>query len=158
MSPVAATETEEDSTVATRPSLYIHKPQMRVDELDRMRREGGDVLDALKLQSMEGFYNLSFILLIFSLAYIVIRNLVANGLMASWQHFTCSQVRDDALLVGAIVGASSVWCLTFFFATKLFVRRYINGIVFVVLCAMFQVRMHVWLRVRGCGVACSSCV
>ncbi len=45
--------------------------------------------DALRLRSFEGFYNLSFLLLLFSLIYLLVRNVQANGLQASLHDFTC---------------------------------------------------------------------
>ena len=52
--PNASPRTDVEGDDVDRPSLYQHKPQKRFDEFDRVRMEGTQFLDALRLQSFEG--------------------------------------------------------------------------------------------------------
>jgi hypothetical protein len=134
-----------------RPSLYSHKPQRRLDEFDRASFEGQSVLDALRLRSFEGFYNLSFLLLCFALAYLIVRNILSNGLQGSWEDFTCSQVVRDTKLLWSLIGVCVAWTLTVFLITKLFTSGWIGQYPFFALGASSQVCAQLCCAI---GLAC----
>lgn len=69
-----------------RPSLYVHEPRARRAPLEEYYGHHGppalELLDELKSDRMEGVYNLSFLMLAFSLFYLFIRSVVESGFLA----------------------------------------------------------------------------
>ena len=122
---------------ALRPSLYKHKPEYRPDVLDEAK--GTDVLDALRLKSFEGVYNLSFMLLLFSVLYIVVRNVNEKGNLVQLSNLTCRPALRDAGYMVVLVMACWLAALVVFALVSLRVRRvfFTNTRVFILLyCAL----------------------
>jgi hypothetical protein len=64
----------EDDSLLLRPAKYPHAPAARLDGLERERFGEQEVLDALKLESFEGFYNLAMLLLTFAMVCLPVRH------------------------------------------------------------------------------------
>ena len=87
--PSLAEITSEDDAMNLRPTLYPHPPRPQMDSLEESQWDG---LDALKLDTFQGFFNLSMLLLVFALTYIVVRNVKQHGVLFEVRDFTCLQV------------------------------------------------------------------
>lgn len=122
LSPRTETETEEDEL---RPSIYSHKPQRRFDEFDRM--QGTHVMDALKLRWGEGFYNLSALMLVFSISYIVLKNVLEKGMLVTLNDFTCPQLLRDIKVAACLCIAAVSWSFSVFLVVKSYLLGYLSS-------------------------------
>ena len=99
------TDNESDA-VPPRPLMYPsshHVPAPRLDALEYSKWDQLDSLDALKLDSFEGFYNLAMLALGFSLTYMMVRNVREKGLLLDLADFTCPSVLRDAKSFFAVI-------------------------------------------------------
>ncbi|EME29548.1 Diacylglycerol O-acyltransferase 1 [Galdieria sulphuraria] len=112
-------ENDEEQPVysVSRPSIYpsgVHAPTVRKAPLE----ENQNILPELKSHNLEGLYNLSFFLLIFTLGYNVIRNIREKGWQADIRLLLCPEVFRD-IRFGIVVYASlAAYCYTTFFVVK----------------------------------------
>lgn len=102
--------TEEEALArAARPSMYPHTPKRRPDTIVEVARSHRttDTLEFLQLKEMQGLYNLSALLLVFTIAYIVVRNVLENGFRQDpVGHFLCPEAGRDAIIAGSIAALS----------------------------------------------------
>ncbi|RYG52916.1 hypothetical protein EON67_00035, partial [archaeon] len=112
---------DEEHTL--RPTQYAHKPEARLDGLEAENFSETKMLDALKLQSFEGFYNLAMFILFFAISYIVLRNVAEKGSLLRWHDFVCPQQQlSSALAAGAMVFVYA-WSLLLLIAVRLWIAR-----------------------------------
>jgi len=102
----------DEKPKSKRPTHYPHRPEARADELEKHRFDELELLDALKIESFEGFYNLSFILLMFALLYNAVRNVWERGVHLDLHDFTCAGVVRDVSTLVAL--QFSAYCVSFF--------------------------------------------
>jgi hypothetical protein len=104
--------TEEEALArAARPSFYPHTPKRRTDTIVEVSRShrNADTLEFLQLKEMQGLYNLSALLLVFTITYIVVRNVLENGFRQDpLGHFFCPEAGRDAIVGGSIAIGSLV--------------------------------------------------
>lgn len=131
---------------AMRPRLYPHEPLPREDALERNKFHrkclcvcvcavklkgnslrvyscGGaetDLLEALQLESFQGFYNLAALLLVFNVGYLTVRNLLEKGWRVSLEPLYCREVILDFSLAGLLIFACIVLSYAVFGMTRLF--------------------------------------
>lgn len=77
-------ETSSDEDSVARPSLYRHEPRPRAAPLEEYyghEPRNLEILAELKSDRLEGVYNLSFILLAFSILFLVVRNVLEHGFL-----------------------------------------------------------------------------
>ncbi len=86
-----------------RPSMYTHEPVPRLAPLEAYYGASPsafrsiEVLEELKSHRLEGLYNLSFIFLCFSLAYLSIRNVMEIGFQAGPSSLCPAKLASDAI-------------------------------------------------------------
>lgn len=131
MSEMAKPESSSQSADSvTRPSLYVHSPRARSAPLEEYYgarvRSGEEIvlLDELKTGRMEGVYNLSFLVLGFSLMYLFVRNVGEGG----WRiGEVCWGVLGRDVVVVAAVNAALpllwVWSFALIWAVELLGQR-----------------------------------
>ena len=96
--PVTASGGDEDTTdderLLMRPGLYPHAPRASRDSLEENKFAELDLMDALQLPSFQGFYNLAFMFLVFTLMYMTARNVSQHGLFVtfSYEDYGCPEV------------------------------------------------------------------
>lgn len=105
-----------------RPAIYPHAPETRKDSLEANRWAETELLDALKLESFEGFYNLSFVMLAFSLLYIAVRNVTSRGFELDFADFGCAPVLRDLRTAGLLNSVNVVLTFTIFAVQRAFVN------------------------------------
>jgi len=100
----------------TRPSIYpqSHRPQPRDVPLSFIDER--NLLSELKTSRLEGFYNLSFLLLGFALFYMTVRSIVEKGLLVDFGGilFRCPAFLSDVWFVLRFSAALWVYSLLFF--------------------------------------------
>lgn len=116
----------EDDNSYLRPAHYTHKPESRLDGLESQAWSETPIFDALKLDSFQGFYNLSLFLLSFSLIYIAVRSFREKGSLLTLDDFTCEPLIRDAVSAGAGALAAYTASLLFFFAVYAWACRLIT--------------------------------
>ncbi|CAE7352634.1 DGAT1B [Symbiodinium sp. KB8] len=138
-STASASDTDQESRAKTRPSFYPHMPTKRRALLDGLEsRSANEILDALKLDDYSGFYNLSMLLLGFSLVYMVLRNVSEKGLGMSLDHFTCPEQARDAALVTALIAFCLAVSLLVFAALRGHVKGQLSRAGYLLLYALVQ--------------------
>ena len=80
-----------------RPSFYPHAPSIRLDTFHSADQV--EFLDALKLKTFEGFYNLSAALFAFALIYLLTRNILEKGWQLHINDFICFEVSVPSIEV-----------------------------------------------------------
>ena len=118
------TDNSDGDTTATRPTLYprSHAPAPRLDALEHADWDKTDVLDALRLDKFEGLYNLSFLVLVFSLAYSMARSVRETGVLLDAHDFTCSQIFIDGFRCICAAAVAYVFSFVCFALTRLWAR------------------------------------
>lgn len=100
-SPSSSREFLEGDAVA-RPSIYTHAPTARLAPLEEYYGHGPEalrsieLLEELKTSRLDGLYNLSFLFLCFSLAYLSIRNVLEFGFLAGPSSLCVEKLALDA--------------------------------------------------------------
>eukprot|EP00178_Gracilaria_changii_P028181 TRINITY_DN970_c0_g1_i1.p1 TRINITY_DN970_c0_g1~~TRINITY_DN970_c0_g1_i1.p1 ORF type:complete len:524 (+),score=86.18 TRINITY_DN970_c0_g1_i1:3507-5078(+) len=87
----SSSSSEIDADSVSRPSLYVHEPRARAAPLEEYYGHEPrpiELLDELKSDRLEGFYNLSFMLLAFCLAFLFVRNVLEDG-FGAWPGSIC---------------------------------------------------------------------
>jgi hypothetical protein len=112
----SAGSSDADADSVSRPSMYPagrHAPAPRAAPFEEYYGAGPgalrdiELLNELKGARLEGLYNLSFLLLNFSLFYLAVRNIHEHGFRAGASHLCPSQIMRDLLLC-AIYGTAAV--------------------------------------------------
>ncbi|CAN8071521.1 unnamed protein product [Agarophyton chilense] len=91
LSSPSSSSSEIDADSVSRPSLYVHEPQARPAPLEEYYGHEPrpiEILDELKSDRLEGFYNLSFMLLAFCLMFLFVRNILEDG-FGAWPSSIC---------------------------------------------------------------------
>lgn len=120
---------EEAKAKRARPAMYPHTPRRRLDTLEMAARKYKDseALDFLQLKEMQGFYNLAAILLVFSVSYIVLRNVVEHGFRQDpVAHFLCPQALRDAMIAGGIVTTAVAFSMLVFLLQRAVVSGWMS--------------------------------
>jgi hypothetical protein len=132
-----------DADADMRPALYpeSHKPKPSVDALEAHQWAETQVLDALRQDSFEGFYNVAMLAMVFAFAYIIVRNIREKGLLLDLEDFTCAPVHRDWLWAGLCVCAAYLWSLTLLGLMHLWVRGRVSWLPFVCSYATIQCTM-----------------
>jgi len=106
-----ATDDEQELLKSLRPHIYPHTPRARRDQIEVII-DGND--DKIKLEGLEGIFNLAGLLLGFAFFYLVIRNLSQYGLRFTADTFLCSGAARDAVLsLVALFPAVLLTCFVF---------------------------------------------
>jgi hypothetical protein len=99
----------------TRPSIYpqSHRPQPREVPLSLVDER--DLLNELKTSRLEGFYNLSFLLLGFALFYMTVRSIIEKGLLVDFGSilFRCPAFLSDVFF--ALRFSAALWAYSLVF-------------------------------------------
>ncbi|KAK4530132.1 hypothetical protein CCYA_CCYA03G0989 [Cyanidiococcus yangmingshanensis] len=100
----------------TRPSIYpqSHRPQPRGVPLSLVDER--DLLNELKTSRLEGFYNLSFLLLGFALFYMTVRSIIEKGFLVDFGSILlrCPAFLSDVLFVLRFSAALWAYSLVFY--------------------------------------------
>ncbi|KAA0178252.1 hypothetical protein FNF27_00105 [Cafeteria roenbergensis] len=132
---------EEAKAKRARPAMYPHTPRRRLDTLEMAARKYKDseALDFLQLKEMQGFYNLAAILLVFSVSYIVLRNVVEHGFRQDpIAHFLCPQAFRDAMIAGGIITTAVAFSMLVFLLQRAVVSGWMSPSVMLGLYAGVQ--------------------
>ncbi|GJQ11306.1 hypothetical protein GpartN1_g3097.t1 [Galdieria partita] len=142
-------DNDEEHSVYTvsRPSIYpsgVHAPTVRKAPLE----ENQNILPELKSHNLEGLYNLSFFLLIFTLGYNVVRNIREKGWQADIRLLLCPEVFRD-IRFGIVVYVSlAAYCYTTFFIVKVAVWWRKRDLLSAVLYWCSQVGLYLVLTLK----------
>lgn len=94
-----------DPDSVARPSAYRHQPRARPSPFEEYyghEPRQVAILAELKSDRLDGVYNLSFLLLTFSLAYLVVRNVFENGFLPGARWICLGQLARDLLYSAAV--------------------------------------------------------
>jgi hypothetical protein len=112
--PVALNPSKQDEPTkrpGDRPGFYPHPLQARADTIDVHAGDRTDVMELLKLKNFEGVYNLSVLLLVFALFYMMVRNVKQYGLHLTISDFTCPEQRRDVLFSAQVQSSHAYTCI-----------------------------------------------
>lgn len=107
-------------------SLCSHRPAPGLDALEQLSWDTTDTLEALKLESFTGFYNLAMMVLLFATSYIIIRNIKEKGLLVKAEDFTCPEMHRDAAWGAQAAGLATLVSFSSFFLMKAWKHRLIT--------------------------------
>lgn len=105
------------SDSVSRPSIYpagAHAPAARAAPFEELYGAGPDglrrleLLAELKTSRLEGLYNLSFLLLVFSLIHLAARNLLGSGIRFGVKNLCLYQIFRDGALCAGFGGVAAV--------------------------------------------------
>eukprot|EP01138_Halocafeteria_seosinensis_P001402 gb/GECG01001438.1/.p1 GENE.gb/GECG01001438.1/~~gb/GECG01001438.1/.p1 ORF type:complete len:450 (+),score=55.47 gb/GECG01001438.1/:1-1350(+) len=119
----AADGSRSNERRATRPAMYPHEPHPREDALERHKFHETDLLEALRLETFQGFYNLAALLLVFNIGYMTVRNVVEKGWRVSLEPLVCEEFLLDALLAGILIGSIVILA----YVVHVFTRWFAHG-------------------------------
>lgn len=137
MSLEAATS-EDEGLAYVRPSHYKHKPENRPDTLEAEGWHETPLMDALRLDSFQGFYNLALFLLVFAIMYLTIRSFREKGSQLTLEDFTCPELHRDIKDAAAAAACCFAFSGAFFLALQLWIYRRITWRSLLLLYASLQ--------------------
>jgi hypothetical protein len=111
----------------------------RLDALERHRWHETEVLDALKLESFQGFYNLSALLLAFSLLAAALSGFRQRGLLVDPRDFTCPEAARDLVFVASILPFVYAQAILVYLLTHLWSRNKLGWLSLVLVYVCTQV-------------------
>lgn len=138
---IALATDASDNDAPIRPELYPgggHRPQARLDALEHSRWDEGPLLDTLKLESFEGFYNLSMQVLALALTYMVARSVYDRGVQLDIADITCPQAWRDVRWAAMISSLAGISGFAVFALLNLWVYRFISWNTAVTMYVLYQ--------------------
>jgi hypothetical protein len=116
----------EDETAYLRPSHYTHAPASRLDGLEAQAWSETPIIDALKSEQFAGLLHLSFMLLLFSFAYLTVRSVRDKGMQLTLADFTCDALHRDMWDAGVLIGLCYAWSFAYFATLFFWTRKRIS--------------------------------
>lgn len=120
------TASSDDDSHYVRPSHYPHAPASRLDALETNNFSETPLMEALKLDSFSGFYNLALFLLFFAFAYLIVRSFREKGNQLTLSDFTCSPLKRDAMDAAVVITSSYLWSFSFYLALRAWIHKKIS--------------------------------
>jgi hypothetical protein len=84
------------------------------------------IIDALKSEQFAGLLHLSFMLLLFSFAYLTVRSVRDKGMQLTLADFTCDALHRDMWDAGALIGLCYAWSFAYFATLFFWTRKRIS--------------------------------
>lgn len=116
-----------DNDAVMRPTIFSHPPKPRLPPIERYYGASPsalgrfDVLEEVKSNRFEGIYNLSFIFLVFSLAYLAVRNVMEIGFQFTGTSHCLDKLRDDSIASARFLVSLPPWLAYSFILVKMHV-------------------------------------